>query len=223
MQVETTPANFGRIAAQTAKQVVMQRIREAERDRVFIEYIDRVGDIINGVVQRHRAARPHPPRRPGAIILEFGKAEAVLPPSEQVKRERYRVGQRMRVLLLDVQRNQRGPAIGGRRGHHNMLRRLLELEVPEISQRHGGDQGHRPRSRAPARRSPSPRGKRASTRSAPASGCAASASRTSSTSCTARRSTSWPGTPICRCSSPTRSARRRWSASNCWTTTRPRR
>jgi transcription termination/antitermination protein NusA len=134
VQVETTPANFGRIAAQTAKQVVMQRIREAERDRFFSEYIDRVGDIVNVLVQRMdpRAADPSRPDQPGAIIVEIGRAEAVLPPSEQVKTERYRVGQRMRVLLLDVQRNQRGPQLIVSRAHKNMLRRLLELEVPEI-------------------------------------------------------------------------------------------
>ena len=134
VQVETTPANFGRIAAQTAKQVVMQRIREAERDRFFSEYIDRVGDIVNVLVQRMdpRAVDPTRPDQPGAIIVEIGRAEAVLPPSEQVKTERYRVGQRMRVLLLDVQRNQRGPQLIVSRGHKNMLRRLLELEVPEI-------------------------------------------------------------------------------------------
>jgi transcription termination/antitermination protein NusA len=134
VQVETTPANFGRIAAQTAKQVVMQRIREAERDRFFSEYIDRVGDIVNVMVQRvdPRSVDPARPEQPGAIIVEIGKAEAVLPPNEQVKTERYRVGQRMRVLLLDVQRNQRGPQLIVSRAHKNMLRRLLELEVPEI-------------------------------------------------------------------------------------------
>jgi N utilization substance protein A len=132
--VETTPANFGRIAAQTAKQVVMQRIREAERDRFYNEYIDRVGDIVNGMVQRvdPRSMDPARPDAPGAIIVEIGKAEAVLPPNEQVKTERYRVGQRMRVLLLDVQKNQRGPQLIISRAHKNMLRRLLELEVPEI-------------------------------------------------------------------------------------------
>jgi N utilization substance protein A len=132
VEVEVTPKNFGRIAAQTAKQVVMQRIREAERDRVFIDYNDRIGDIISGVVQRTEQRDPNRPDGPGAIILEFGKVEAVLPPGEQVKSERYRVGQRLRVLLLDVQRNQRGPQLVVSRAHRNMLRRLLELEVPEI-------------------------------------------------------------------------------------------
>jgi len=130
----TTPANFGRIAAQTAKQVVMQRIREAERDRNFSEYIDRVGDIVNVMVQRidPRGFDPARPDAPGAIVVELGKSEAVLPPNEQVKTEKYRLGQRMRVLLLDVQRNQRGPQVIVSRSHKNMLRRLLELEVPEI-------------------------------------------------------------------------------------------
>ena len=132
--VETTPANFGRIAAQTAKQVVMQRIREAERDRVYVDYSDRVGDIISGVVQRTELPRGEQvrPDAPGAVILEFGKVEAVMPPGEQVKAERYHIGQRLRVLLLEVQRNQRGPQLIVSRAHRHMLRRLLELEVPEI-------------------------------------------------------------------------------------------
>ena len=130
---ESTPQNFGRIAAQTAKQVVMQRIREAERDRVFVDYNDRLGDIISGAVQRmDTRIDPARPDAPAAIILEFGKVEAIMPPGEQVRAERYRVGQRLRVLLLDVQRNQRGPQLVVSRAHRNMLRRLLELEVPEI-------------------------------------------------------------------------------------------
>jgi N utilization substance protein A len=134
VQVDSTPANFGRIAAQTAKQVVMQRIREAERDRNYSEYADRIGDIVNVMVQRidPRGFDSNRPDAPGAIIVELGKSEAVLPPNEQVKSEKYKVGQRLRVLLLDVQRNQRGPQIIVSRGHKNMLRRLLELEVPEI-------------------------------------------------------------------------------------------
>ncbi|MGI8588460.1 MAG: transcription termination factor NusA [Chloroflexia bacterium] len=134
VQVESTPGNFGRIAAQTAKQVVMQRIREAERDRFYTEYIDRVGDVVNVRVQRMdpRSFDPARPDQPGAIIVEIGKAEAVLPPGEQVRTEKYHLGQTMRVLLLEVQRNQRGPQLVVSRGHKNMLRRLLELEVPEI-------------------------------------------------------------------------------------------
>ncbi len=123
IDVESTPNDFGRIAAQTAKQVVLQRIREAERDQVYSEYYDRVGDIINGTVQRQEQH---------SLILELGKAEAVLPESEQVKSERYRLGQRLKVYLVEVQKSHRGPALVVSRTHRNLLRRLFELEVPEI-------------------------------------------------------------------------------------------
>jgi N utilization substance protein A len=124
MENETTPADFGRIAAQTAKQVVMQRIREAERDRVFSEFNDREGDIVLANVQRQDGN--------GNWVLEVGRAEAILPPNHQVKNERYRSGTRMRVLLLEVQRNQRGPQLVVSRADRSFLRRLFELEVPEI-------------------------------------------------------------------------------------------
>jgi transcription termination/antitermination protein NusA len=124
LEKETTPADFGRIAAQTAKQVVMQRIREAERDRVFSEFNDREGDIVLANVQRQDGN--------GNWVLEVGRAEAILPPNHQVKNERYRSGTRMRVLLLEVQRNQRGPQLVVSRADRAFLRRLFELEVPEI-------------------------------------------------------------------------------------------
>jgi N utilization substance protein A len=124
LQKETTPADFGRIAAQTAKQVVMQRIREAERDRVFSEFNDREGDIVLANIQRQD--------QNGNIILEVGRAEAVMPPNHQVKSERYRPGTRMRVLLMEVQRNPKGPQLIVSRGDRAFLRRLFELEVPEI-------------------------------------------------------------------------------------------
>ncbi len=123
IDVESTPNDFGRIAAQTAKQVVLQRIREAERDQVYSEYYDRVGDIINGTVQRQEQH---------ALVLELGKAEAILPEGEQVKSERYRLGQRLKVYLVEVQKSHRGPALVVSRTHRNLLRRLFELEVPEI-------------------------------------------------------------------------------------------
>jgi N utilization substance protein A len=124
LQKETTPSDFGRIAAQTAKQVVMQRIREAERDRVYGEYNDREGDIILANIQRVD--------QNGNVILEIGRAEAVMPPNHQVKTERYRPGNRMRVLLLEVQRNPKGPQLVVSRADRAFLRRLFELEVPEI-------------------------------------------------------------------------------------------
>ncbi|HST03478.1 MAG TPA: transcription termination factor NusA [Chloroflexia bacterium] len=125
LEKETTPADFGRIAAQTAKQVVMQRIREAERDRVVGEFSDREGDIVLANLQRQD--------QNGNWILEVGRAEAILQPKDQVKSERYRSGTRMRVLLLEVlQKNQKGPQLIVSRADRAFLRRLFELEVPEI-------------------------------------------------------------------------------------------
>ena len=98
---ELTPENFGRIAAQTVKQVVLQRIRDYERDTVFEEFHDKQGEVLNGVVQR---------ADPRAVIVELGKAEAVMPAREQVPNERYRPGQRVKVLLVEVNKDQRGSA-----------------------------------------------------------------------------------------------------------------
>ncbi|MHB9090499.1 MAG: transcription termination/antitermination protein NusA, partial [Chloroflexota bacterium] len=123
LEVETTPENFGRIAAQTAKQVVLQRLREAERDMVYEEYADREGDILTGIVHR---------MEPKAIILDLGKAEATLPSTEQVPSERYHLGQRLKVYVVEVERTHRGPEIIVSRTHRNLLKRLFELEVPEI-------------------------------------------------------------------------------------------
>ncbi len=123
VDVESTPYNFGRIAAQTAKQVVLQRLREAERELVYEEFIEREGDIVNGIVQR---------AEPKAIIIDLGKAEATLPSTEQVSSERYRPGQRLKVFVLEVHRTNKGPQIIVSRPHRNLLRRLFELEVPEI-------------------------------------------------------------------------------------------
>ncbi len=123
IDIETTPRNAGRIAAQTAKQVVMQRLREAEREVVFEEYSDKSGDIVSGIVQRVE---------PRQIILDVGKTEAVLPAPEQVKAEHYRIGQRLKVYVLEVFRANKGPQVVVSRTHKNLLRRLFELEVPEI-------------------------------------------------------------------------------------------
>ncbi len=123
VHIETTPADFGRIAAQTAKQVILQRIREAERDSLYNSYVEREGEIINGTVQ---SIEPH------QVTLSLGKVEAILPRSEQIPTERYSIGQRLRAYVSEVQKTSRGPAIIISRTHRNMLRRLLELEVPEI-------------------------------------------------------------------------------------------
>jgi N utilization substance protein A len=123
VHIETTPADFGRIAAQTAKQVILQRIREAERDSLYSSYAEREGEIINGTVQSIE---------PQQVTLSLGKVEAILPRSEQIPTERYSLGQRLRAYVSEVQKTSRGPTIIVSRTHRNMLRRLLELEVPEI-------------------------------------------------------------------------------------------
>ena len=123
MKIERTPENFGRIAAQTAKQVVLQRIRDYERDSVFDEFNDKQGEIHSGVVQRADAR---------AVIVEINSAEAVMPAREQVPTERYRPGQRLKVLLVEVNKDARGPQLIVSRSHPNLIRRLFEVEVPEI-------------------------------------------------------------------------------------------
>jgi len=123
IEVEATPKNAGRIAAQTAKQVVLQRLREAERELVFEEFSDREGELVTGIVQRIE---------PRQIILDLGRTEGILPSSEQVRIEQYRVGQRLKVYLIEVYRTGRGPQILVSRTHRNLLRRLLELEIPEL-------------------------------------------------------------------------------------------
>jgi N utilization substance protein A len=123
IHIESTPADFGRIAAQTAKQVILQRIREAERDSLYNSYAEREGEIINGTVQSIDSQQ---------VTLSLGKVEAILPRAEQIPTERYSIGQRLRAYVSEVQKTSRGPMIVVSRTHRNMLRRLLELEVPEI-------------------------------------------------------------------------------------------
>jgi N utilization substance protein A len=123
LDFEATPRNAGRIAAQTAKQVVLQRLREAEREVVYEEYSGKEGDIVSGVVQRLEGRN---------VIVDLGKTEAVLPPPEQVRIEHYRPQQRLKVLLLEVFKLARGPQVVVSRTHKDLLKRLFELEVPEI-------------------------------------------------------------------------------------------
>lgn len=125
VEVEVKPRNFGRIAAQTAKQVITQRIREAERDSVYAEYAEREGELVNGTIRNVDA-------RSNNVVVSLGKAEAILPRSEQIPREHYRFGQRIRVYIVAVERSVRGPQITVSRTHPDLLKRLLELEVPEI-------------------------------------------------------------------------------------------
>jgi len=123
VMIESTPEDFGRIAAQTAKQVILQRIREAERDALYSNFSEREGEIINGTVQSVAAQ---------GVTLNLGRTEALLPKNQQVPGERYSVHQRLRAYVLEVRKTSRGPQIIVSRNHKNMLRRLLELEVPEI-------------------------------------------------------------------------------------------
>ena len=123
IEVEATPRNAGRIAAQTAKQVILQRLHEAEHSAIFEEYADKEGDIVTGLVQRIESRQ---------IFIDLGRTEAVLPAVEQVPNERYRVGQRLKVYLLEVARTNRGPRVVVSRSHPDLLRRLFELEVPEV-------------------------------------------------------------------------------------------
>ena len=125
IDIEEKPRDFGRIAAQTAKQVITQRIREAERDSVYQEYTERVGEIINAVVR-------NVDNRTQNVVLSLGKAEAVMPRSEQIPGEHYRFNQRLRAYIVAVERTGHGPQITASRTHRDLLRRLLELEVPEI-------------------------------------------------------------------------------------------
>jgi N utilization substance protein A len=124
VMIETLPPErFGRIAAQTAKQVILQRIHEAERDALFNSYAEREGELINGTVQNIM---------PQGVTLNLGRTEALLPRSQQIPGEYYRLHQRVRAYVLEVRKTNRGPHIIVSRTHRNMLRRLLELEVPEI-------------------------------------------------------------------------------------------
>ncbi|RMG99046.1 MAG: transcription termination/antitermination protein NusA [Candidatus Dadabacteria bacterium] len=115
--------DMGRITAQVAKQVIIQKVREAERELIYNEFIDRRGEIINGIVQRFER---------GDIIVNLGRTDAVLPHSEQIRSENYRQGDRIRALLLKVQKESRGPQLVLSRTHPDFVKKLFEAEVPEI-------------------------------------------------------------------------------------------
>jgi len=118
-------ADLGRIAAQTAKQVIIQRLRDAERDIIFSEYRDRKGEIVNGIVQRFER---------GSLIVNLGRTDAVLPEREQIPRERYRQGDRLKAMILDIDPASRGPQIVLTRSHPEFMKKLFEIEVPEIAE-----------------------------------------------------------------------------------------
>jgi len=122
--VSVTTDNFGRIAAQTAKQVILQRIREAEREMMYDEYVDRVGEVVNGIIQQsdHRYT-----------LVDLGRVEALLPASEQVPGERYDHGARIKAVIVDVRSSNKGPQVILSRRSDEIIKRLFELEVPEIA------------------------------------------------------------------------------------------
>ena len=123
MKIETS--SFGRIAVQMAKQIIIQRVKDAERDNIYDEYKDRKGELINGFVQRFEG---------GNIIVNLGRAEGVVPPMEQIHRETYKRGERIRSYLLEVKKNTKGAQIILSRTHPAFLKALFEVEVPEISE-----------------------------------------------------------------------------------------
>lgn len=120
---EITPSKFGRIAAQTAKQVVIQRIKDAERDVIYQEYVDKENELITGQIQRINK---------NAIFFDLGKTEAILPPSEQIEGVEYKPGDRLKLFVLEVKKTTKGPQIILSRTHPSLVKRLFELEVPEI-------------------------------------------------------------------------------------------
>lgn len=119
-----THADYGRIAAQTAKQVIIQRIREAEREATYEEFKNRQGEIVSGIVQRVEGRN---------VFVDLGRAVALLPPEEQVSFERYRIGERLKALLLAVEKGTRGSGVYLSRSHPNLVAKLFEIEVPEIA------------------------------------------------------------------------------------------
>jgi N utilization substance protein A len=123
LDIEVSPSEFGRIAAQTAKQVVLQKIREAERELVYEEFSSRDGEVVTGTVQR---------REGRTVFIDLGKVEAVLPASEQSPLDSYRFNERMKVYIVEVKRTTKAPRVLVSRSHPGLLRRLFELEVPEV-------------------------------------------------------------------------------------------
>ncbi|HOO86097.1 MAG TPA: transcription termination factor NusA, partial [Synergistales bacterium] len=124
IRIERDPENFGRIAAQTARQVIIQRLKDAERQIIFEEFSDRVGDLVTGVVFKSENDQ--------VLIRLNDRTEAILPREERIVSEKYIPGERMKLYLLDVRQTTRGPRIVVSRTHPGLLRKLLELEVPEI-------------------------------------------------------------------------------------------
>ncbi|GAA4075753.1 transcription termination factor NusA [Actinomadura miaoliensis] len=124
-EYDDTPTGFGRIAATTAKQVILQRLRDAEDELTFGEYVGREGDIVSGIIQQGKDPRN--------VLVDLGKIEAILPPQEQVPGESYDHGERIRAYVVQVRKGHRGPSVQLSRTHPNLVRKLFALEVPEIA------------------------------------------------------------------------------------------
>ncbi len=124
-EFEDTPEDFGRIAATTAKQVILQRLRDAEDDVKFGEFSGREGDIVSGVIQQGRD--------PQDVLVDLGRLEALIPATERVPGERYKHGERIKALVVSVRRGMRGPQVHLSRSHPNLVKKLFALEVPEIA------------------------------------------------------------------------------------------
>ena len=123
VKIDVTPSDFGRLAAQTAKQVIIQRIREAEKDGAYEEYIKKQGEIVSGIVQRREAS---------GYLINMGKMETLLPFSESIHGEVYRPKDRIKVLVVETKKTPKGPVIVISRAHPNFLKKLFELEIPEV-------------------------------------------------------------------------------------------
>ena len=124
VEVDATPKNFGRISAQTAKQVVVQKFREAEREILYNEYIGKEHDVVTAIVQRRDRRN---------VMVSLGRLEAVMPPGEQMPRESYQFGDRLKVYVLEVKQNSKGPIVNVSRTHPELLNKLFEQEVPEVT------------------------------------------------------------------------------------------
>lgn len=122
-EVEVTPKDFGRIAAQAAKQVVIQKVREAERDKIYEEFSNRENEVVTGIIQNTEQDN---------VFVDIGKTEAILPPSEQLSSEEYEPQARMKFYVLEVKNSARGPQVFVSRTHPGLIKRLFEAEVPEI-------------------------------------------------------------------------------------------
>ncbi|PRY02609.1 transcription termination factor NusA [Allonocardiopsis opalescens] len=124
-EFDDTPSGFGRIAATTAKQVILQKLRDAEDELTFGEYAGREGDVVAGVIQQGKDPR--------SVLVDLGRIEAILPPQEQVPTETYKHGERLRCYVVQVRKGHRGPSVTLSRTHPNLVRKLFALEVPEIA------------------------------------------------------------------------------------------